>query len=107
MTKRELIIMVANRLDMSQSDVAKVVDEMIETVRRGLAEGQRWEFRGFGVLATKIRAPRKGRNPRTGEHVSVPARRVVTFHPGKQLAELLAAPTPQRMEQCEAETDRL
>ena len=92
MTKRELVIQVANRLGMTQSDVAKVVEGTFETISQSLAEGRRWELRDFGVFEVKIRASRLGRNPRTGDQVPVPERRVVTFRPGKRMKELVAAP---------------
>ncbi len=90
MTKRELVIRVANMLGMTQSDVAKIIEGTFDTISRTLAEGQRWELRDFGVFEVKTRASRIGRNPRTGEQVPVPERRVVTFRPGKKMKELIA-----------------
>lgn len=90
MTKRELVIQVANKLGMTQSDVARIVEGAFDAISKSLAEGQRWELRDFGVFEVKIRASRIGRNPRTGEQVPVPERRVVTFRPGKQMKELVA-----------------
>ena len=92
MTKRELIIRVANSLGMTQSDVAKVVEATFDTISTTLAQGERWELRDFGVFEVKTRASRIGRNPRTGDQVPVPERRVVTFRPGKQMKELIASP---------------
>ncbi|MCL4218794.1 MAG: integration host factor subunit beta, partial [Candidatus Hydrogenedentes bacterium] len=85
MTKRELVIQVANRLGVTQSDVAKILEAAFETISTTLAEGNRWELRDFGVFEVKTRASRIGRNPRTGDQVPVPARRVVTFRPGKRM----------------------
>ena len=90
MTKRELVIRVANQLGMTQSDVAKVIEGTFETISRALAEGKRWELRDFGVFEVKTRASRIGRNPRTGDQVPVPERRVVTFRPGKKMKELVS-----------------
>lgn len=90
MTKRELIIRVANNLGMTQSDVARIVEATFETISTTLAQGERWELRDFGVFEVKTRASRIGRNPRTGDQVPVPERRVVTFRPGKQMKELIA-----------------
>ncbi len=103
MTKRELVIRVASKLGMTQSDVAKIVDETFESIARNLGEGKRWELRDFGVFEVKTRASRIGRNPRTGDQVPVAARRVVTFRPGKQMREGVsgravstpAVPTPE------------
>lgn len=91
MTKRELVIRVANMLGMTQSDVAKIIEGTFDTISQTLAEGQRWELRDFGVFEVKTRAARIGRNPRTGDQVPVPERRVVTFRPGKKMKELIAA----------------
>ena len=90
MTKRELVIRVANKLGMTQSDVAKVIEGTFETISQSLAEGKRWELRDFGVFEVKTRASRIGRNPRTGDQVPVPERRVVTFRPGKKMKEVVA-----------------
>ena len=94
MTKRELVIRVANMLGMTQSDVAKIIEGTFDTISRTLAEGQRWELRDFGVFEVKTRASRIGRNPRTGDQVPVPERRVVTFRPGKKMKELIADTKP-------------
>jgi nucleoid DNA-binding protein len=94
MTKRELVIRVANVLGMTQSDVAKIIEGTFDTISRTLADGQRWELRDFGVFEVKTRASRIGRNPRTGEQVPVPERRVVTFRPGKKMKELIADTKP-------------
>ena len=94
-TKRELVIRVANALGMTQSDVAKIIEGTFESISRTLAEGKRWELRDFGVFEVKTRASRVGRNPRTGKLVPVPERRVVTFRPGKKMKEMVdSAGTP-------------
>lgn len=90
MTKRELVIRVANRLGMTQSDVARIIEGTFDTISQSLAEGCRWELRDFGVFEIKTRASRIGRNPRTGDQVPVPERRVVTFRPGKKMKELVS-----------------
>ncbi len=87
MTKRELVITVANKLGMTQSDVAKIIESTFDTIAQSLSEGHRWELRDFGVFEVKTRASRIGRNPRTGDQVPVPERRVVTFRPGKRMKE--------------------
>ncbi|MBW7865062.1 MAG: integration host factor subunit beta [Candidatus Hydrogenedentes bacterium] len=90
MTKRELVVLVANRLGMTQSGVSQIIEGAFETIVKSLAGGHRWELRGFGVFEVKSRAPRIGRNPRTGEQVPVFARRVVTFRPGKDMKEAVS-----------------
>jgi nucleoid DNA-binding protein len=91
MTKRELVIRVANRLGLTQSEVGKIVETTFEALSQSLAEGKRWELRDFGVFEVKTRASRIGRNPRTGDQVPVPQRRVVTFRPGKKMKEAITA----------------
>lgn len=87
MTKRELVTEVATKLGMTQNDVADIIEGAFEVIAQGLAEGERWELRDFGIFEVKVRAARLGRNPRTGEVVPVPERRVVTFKPGKKMKE--------------------
>ena len=89
MTKRELVIRVANKLGMTQSDVAKIIEGAFETISLNLAEGHRWELRDFGVFEVKTRASRIGRNPRTGDQVPVPERKVVTYRPGKKMKDMI------------------
>jgi len=93
-TKRELVIDVANKLGITQSTVARIIEGAFEAISLALAEGERWELRDFGVFEVKTRASRIGRNPRTGEQVPVPERKVVTFRPGKKMKELVCAPGP-------------
>ena len=90
MTKRELVIRVANNLGMTQSDIARIIEGTFDAISDALAEGHRWELRDFGVFEVKTRASRIGRNPRTGDQVPVPERRVVTFRPGKKMKEMVA-----------------
>jgi len=90
MTKRELVIRVANTLGMTQSDVARIIEGSFDAISVALADGHRWELRDFGVFEVKVRASRIGRNPRTGDQVPVPERRVVTFRPGKKMKEEVA-----------------
>ena len=93
-TKRELVIRVAEKSSMTQSDVARIIDETFESLARNLGQGLRWELRDFGVLEVKTRASRMGRNPRTGERVPVPARQAVTFRPGKEMRDAVSKHTP-------------
>lgn len=90
MTKRELVIRVASKLGMTQSEVAQIIEGAFDTISQSLSAGERWELRDFGVFEIKVRAARIGRNPRTGEQVPVPERRVVTFRPGKKMKEVVS-----------------
>ena len=88
MTKSELI----ERLTTQQSHLsAKVVEdaikEMLDHMGDTLANGERIEIRGFGSFSLHYRAPRVGRNPKTGEKVELEGKQVLHFKPGKELRE--------------------
>ncbi len=87
MTKRELVMRVATKVDMTQNEVAAIIDGAFETIAQSLAQGERWELRDFGIFEVKPRGPREARNPRTGAKVSVPEKNVVTFRPGKRMKQ--------------------
>jgi len=88
-TKRELVVDVAERLGYTQNEVSDVVQATLDAIVQLLAEGNRLEIRNFGVFELKTRDARLGRNPRTGEEVPIEAKRVSTFKPGKALKELV------------------
>jgi integration host factor subunit beta len=66
-------------------EIERVVDVFFDEISQRLADGGRVELRGFGAFSTREREPRKGRNPRTGETVEVPGKRVPYFKPGKEM----------------------
>jgi nucleoid DNA-binding protein len=88
-TKRELVVDVAERLGYTQNEVSDVVQATLDAVVALLSEGKRLEIRNFGVFELRTRDARIGRNPRTGEEVPIAAKRVGTFKPGKALKELV------------------
>ncbi len=71
--------------DLRAEEIEQVVDIFFDEISKRLAEGGRVELRGFGAFSTREREARSGRNPRTGETVSVPAKRVPYFKPGKEM----------------------
>ena len=75
--------------DLRADEVEQVVDTFFDEIAKRLAEGGRVELRGFGAFSTRERNARSGRNPRTGETVEVPAKRVPYFKPGKEMRERL------------------
>lgn len=89
MTRSDLIARIAQRRGLFQRDVERVVSAVFEEVTEALANGDRVELRGFGAFSVKQRDARTGRNPRTGESVSVDAKSVPFFKTGKQLRERL------------------
>ena len=72
-------------------EVEKAVDVFFDEIAQRLAKGGRVELRGFGAFSTRTRDARKGRNPRTGETVDVPGKRVPYFKPGKEMRARLNA----------------
>lgn len=90
MTKSELIQHLAEKNPhLYLRDVEKIVDAIFEEITKALARGDRVELRGFGAFSVKQRDARTGRNPRTGESVSVEAKRLPFFKTGKGLRERL------------------
>ena len=83
MTKRDMVLRIANRMRMQETDVRCVVQMTLESITEVLATEGRTELRNLGVYEVKTRKPRKARNPKTGEQVMVPSRKVVTFKAGK------------------------
>ena len=72
-------------------EIEKAVDVFFDEIAQRLAKGGRVELRGFGAFSTRTRDARKGRNPRTGEPVDVPGKRVPYFKPGKEMRARLNA----------------
>ena len=88
MTKSELIdLIAAKQTQLSLKDVELAVKTMIEQMSQTLARGSRIEIRGFGSFSLHYRAPRIGRNPKTGESVGLTGKYVPHFKPGKELRE--------------------
>lgn len=88
MTKSELIELLATKQpQLDQKDVELAVKELLEQMASALAGGERIEVRGFGSFSLHYRPPRVGRNPKTGDSVMVPDKRVPHFKPGKELRE--------------------
>lgn len=88
MTKSELIeTIVQKQTQLAHKDIDLAVKTMLEQMAQFLAEGKRIEIRGFGSFSLHYRPPRTGRNPKTGEAVSLPAKYVPHFKPGKELRD--------------------
>lgn len=82
MTKKDIVTKVSNDTNVAQVDVKKVVQKTLDVVVESLERGETVELRNFGVFKVKNRRGRIGRNPRTGEEVQVPEKKVVVFKPG-------------------------
>ncbi len=88
MTKSELIERLADKMRQVQAkDVESSIKEMLEQMAQTLQKGERIEIRGFGSFSLHYRAPRVGRNPKTGETVKLDGKYVPHFKPGKELRE--------------------
>ena len=86
MIRSELLTALARENPELRSDeVERVVDVFFDEIAQRLAQGGRVELRGFGAFSTRDRQARKGRNPRTGDTVDVPGKRVPYFKPGKEM----------------------
>ena len=90
MIRSELLSALAkDHADLRAEDVEQVVDIFFDEISQRLAEGGRVELRGFGAFSTRSRDARQGRNPRTGATVTVDAKRVPYFRPGKEMRRVL------------------
>jgi integration host factor subunit beta len=90
MTKSEFIAELANRLEyLSYKDAGTVVNTFFDSISEALGNGDKVELRGFGSFKVKERPSRIGRNPKTGQTVNVPAKKVPYFKPGKELKNLM------------------
>jgi integration host factor subunit beta len=88
MTKSELIESIAQKqTQLAQKDIDLAVKTLLEHMAQSLADGERIEIRGFGSFSLHYRPPRVGRNPKTGDAVSLPAKYVPHFKPGKELRD--------------------
>lgn len=89
MTKKEIVKKISEEIGLTQLKTKDIVQLTLDAIVETLVNEGRIELRNFGVFEVKQRAPRKARNPRTGDKVFVPAKNVVTFKPGKEMEELV------------------
>jgi integration host factor subunit beta len=85
MVRAELINQVSQKLNLTKKKGSIAVNTVFQTIIQSLAENDKVELRGFGSFTIRQRRPRQGRNPKTGEIVKVPAKRVPFFKAGKDL----------------------
>lgn len=105
MTKKEIVRKISEEIGLTQLKTKEIVQRTLDEIIRTLVEEGRIELRNFGVFEVKRRAPRKARNPRTGDKVSVPAKNVVTFKPGKEMEELVRKMNPENLPLLEEDSD--
>lgn len=87
MNKTELVSALAEKTGVAKKDVEAVVGNLSDVVAGAVAKGDSVQLIGFGTFALSERAERKGRNPKTGEEITIPASRSVRFKAGKKLKE--------------------
>lgn len=89
MTKAELVTKVVQKTNLGKRDAGVVVQTILDSIINSLQEGEKVELRGFGSFKIRVRGPRKGRNPKTGDTVEVPTKKIPYFKPGKELRDLI------------------
>jgi DNA-binding protein HU-beta len=87
MTKAELVAKIAEEAKVKKSEAERCLNAFVKALSEALEKGERVALPGLGVFNVRERKERKGRNPRTGEPMIIPARKVVTFSPAKALKE--------------------
>ena len=101
MTKQQLIEKVAAKTELKKSEVEVAVDSVLAAIAEALRSSERVDLRGCGSFVVKERKERQGRNPRTGESITIAAKRGASFKPSKELTEKLAhagtAPTTEEV----------
>jgi integration host factor subunit beta len=89
MTKAELVDEVARVVQLTKKQAEAIVNIIFDSIVDSLRSGQKIELRGFGSFRLRSRKSRTGRNPKTGEKVDVPSKKIPYFKPGKELKELI------------------
>ncbi|MFE8065311.1 HU family DNA-binding protein [Priestia megaterium] len=87
MNKTELVDAVATKAELTKQDSKKAIDALFETISNTLAKEEKIQLVGFGTFEIRERAERTGRNPQTGEEMTIPASKAPAFKPGKELKE--------------------
>ena len=89
MTKAELVDRLSNKINLTKKDSERIVNIVLGSIINSLAEGDKVELRGFGSFRSRQRNSRNGRNPKTGESVSVPSKNIPFFKAGKDLKKIV------------------
>jgi integration host factor subunit alpha len=91
LTKREIIDAIYTELDIPRKECVTITDSIFEIIKEELEKGQYVMISGFGKWTVKSKRPRRGRNPHTGEELTIDARKVVTFKPSTLLKKVVKA----------------
>ncbi len=87
LTRKELTETLANTLGFSQINCAQIVDSFLDTMKESMLSGESIKLVHFGTFTVRDKSPRKGRNPRTGETITIKKRQAISFRPSKKLRE--------------------
>src|ERR1700754_5304508 len=104
-TKKEIVKKISEDIGLTQLKTKDIVQRTLDAIIHTLVSEGRIELRNFGVFEVKQRAPRKARNPRTGDKGFVPSKNVVTFKPGKEMEELVRKMNPENLPLLEDDPD--
>ena len=104
-TKKEIVKKISEDIGLTQLKTKDIVQRTLDAIILTLVSEGRIELRNFGVFEVKRRAPRKARNPRTGDKVFVPSKNVVTFKPGKEMEELVRKMNPEHLPMMDDDAD--
>ncbi len=89
LTRAALVVQVADAAGLTKKRAEIIVDSLFGSIAKALRQGEKVELRGFGSFRLRRRGPHSARNPRTGDRVDVPSKRVAYFTTGKELKELI------------------
>jgi integration host factor subunit alpha len=89
LTKAEIVESLFEKVGLNKSEAKNMVESFFEEISKRLEEKEDVKLSGFGNFQLRDKAPRPGRNPKTGEDIPITARRVVTFHPSPKLKDLV------------------
>ena len=94
-TKKDLILRIADTMGIKRNLSRDIVQTFLDEITDELAAGNRIELRDFGIFEVRTRRRRQARNPKTGESVQVPPKRIVSIKPGKKMKQIIEASTRQ------------
>ncbi len=87
LTRKELTETLAERLGFSQSSCSQIVDSFLDNMKQSMVDGQSIKLVHFGTFTVRNKSPRRGRNPRTGDTITIKKRQAISFRPSKKLRE--------------------
>lgn len=92
MNKGDLVSKIAEKADLSKAQATEALNTMLDCIGDSLKEGDKVTLIGFGTFSASLRKERQGRNPQSGESITIPAKASVKFKPGKELSDSVDSP---------------